>query len=508
MGKNRLFFIFKPIMTATAEHYETATKEELIMELIQVRGELDQLKRLVFGSRHERFIPTLPPQQLALGFDVDVKAPQEEALQNISYKRRKKNGEEKQPAVRMKLPDHLPREQVVIEPQEDTSDCKKIGEEITEELEYVPGKLFVRQYVRPKYARPLGEGVVIGDLPGRPIEKGMAGPGLLAQVAVDKFVDHIPLWRQRQRYLREGLEIPYSTISGWWSGTCELITPVGEAHNRTVLNSDYLLADESPIKVQDRDKQGKTHRGFYWVYRDPLRRLVLFDYRKGRGREGPEDCLKDFTGYLQTDGWHIYEELFGKRQGVTLLHCWAHARRKFDEALGNDRKRAEWAMAEIQKLYAIERTAREEALSEEAVLALRQEKSVPVLSRLKEWMLREYAGVLPESKIGKAINYSLQRWDRLCLYTTNGKLQIDNNLVENDIRPVAVGRKNYMFAGSHQAAKHAAMMYSLFGTCKLHKINPFEWLRDVLIRIPTHPINKIDELLPHNWKPATSPQKQ
>jgi transposase len=500
----------------TVERYETSTKEELIFELIQVKEELDQLKRLVFGSRHERFIPSIQPEQLALGFDLETKTPEEAVLQNITYSRKKKNGQEKLPAVRMKLPDHLPREQVIIEPLEDTKDCKKIGEEITEELEYIPGKLFVRQYVRPKYAKPLGEGVVIGELPARPIDKGMAGPGLLAQVAVDKFVDHIPLWRQRQRFSREGIEIPYSTISGWWGGTCELILPLGEAHRKAVLDSGYLLADESPIKVQDRDKKGKTHRGFYWVYRDPLRRLVLFDYRKGRGREGPKECLKDFTGYLQTDGWHIYEELFGRRQGVTLLHCWAHARRKFDEALGNDRKRAEWALTEIQKLYAIERKAREERLSEEAILALRQKEAVPILDLLKEWMLKEYtSGVLPESKIGKAINYSLQRWNRLCIYTTHGKLQIDNNLVENDIRAMAVGRKNYLFAGSHQAAKHAAIMYSLFGTCKLHKVNPFEWLRDVLTRIPTYPINKIEQLLPQNWKavspeggPTTSPNEQ
>jgi hypothetical protein len=266
-----------------------------------------------------------------------------------------------------------------------------------------------------------------------------------------------------------------------------------------VLSQGYIQADETPIKVLDKDKKGTTHRGYHWVYHAPLTKQVLFDYREGRGREGPKECLKGFKGYLQTDGYEVYED-FDKSPNITLLHCMAHARRKFDEALDNDRPRAEYVLAEIQKLYATERAIRDGSVEEQEALRLRQEQSIPILSGLKKWMLENYAQVLPQSPIGKAISYSLQRWDRLSLYTADARLQIDNNLVENAIRPVAIGRKNYLFAGSHEGARRAAMLYSLLETCKRHEINPFDWLKDVLERLPEHPISQIQKLLPHNYK--------
>ncbi len=222
---------------------------------------------------------------------------------------------------------------------------------------------------------------------------------------------------------------------------------------------------------------------------------MLFDYREGRGREGPTECLKDFTGYLQTDGYAVYED-FGKNKQVTLLHCWAHARRKFDEAKDNDLTRASHALTEIQKLYALERQARDNQLSQKD----RQQQAIEILDDLKIWMLENYQVVLPQSAIGQALHYSLQRWEKLCLYTTDGKLQIDNNLVENTIRPVAIRRKNYLFAGSHNGARRAAMLYSFLGTCKINDVNPFEWLRHVLNVIPTHPVNKLQQLLPNICK--------
>jgi transposase len=483
---------------ATAVDYKEKY-EALYIEHINLRDELAQLKRLVFGSRHERFVATTPQEQLALGLEVQTGQPPAPALQKIEYTRKKKETSQKVHTGRMKLPATLPREQVIIEPHEDVTGWPRIGEEITEELERIPGKLFVRQYVRPKYAKPGGEGVVIGELPARPIDKGIAGPGLLAQIIIDKYTDHLPVHRQIQRFEREGIKLPASTLTDWISGTCSLLEPLYEVHRKLVLSCNYLQADETPIKVLDKDKKGTTHRGYHWVYHAPEERLVLFDYRQGRGREGPTECLRDFAGYLQTDGYAVYED-FGKKSEVTLLHCMAHARRKFDEAKDNDLTRASYVLTEMQKLYALERQARDNELSHDDLYQLRQQQAVPVLGDLKTWMLENYKAVLPQSAIGQALHYSLQRWDKLCLYATDGGLQIDNNLVENAIRPVAIGRKNYLFAGSHNGARRAAMLYSFLGTCKINSVNPFEWLRYVLNVTPNHPVNKLNDLLPNNCK--------
>ena len=439
----------------------------------------------------------MPQEQLSLGITSPEKTIPEvpSAQEQISYTRNKRISSTPVKTARMKLPADLPREQVVLEPSEDVTGMVKIGEEITEELERIPGKLFVRQYVRPKYARPRGEGILIAELPARPIDKGIPGPGLLAQIVIDKYTDHLPIHRQIQRFEREGIKLPSSTLTDWISSSCTLLEPLYEVLKKKVLSSDYLQADETPIKVLDKAKKGTTHRGYHWVYHAPAKGLVFFDYREGRGREGPMEILKDFTGHLQTDGYVVYEN-FGQKKSVTLLHCMAHARRKFDEAKDNDLNRAEYALTEIQKLYAIERNARQQALSHEARLQLREQQSIPILKELKHWMVENYKAVTPKSTIGQALHYALERWDKLMLYTTNGKLQIDNNLVENAIRPVAVGRKNYLFAGSHNGAIRAAMLYSFLGTCKINDINPFDWLRSTLDRLPNYPVNKISELLP------------
>lgn len=480
----------------SAEAYQDLSKEELVVKVLELTHRLSQLERLVFGSRHERFVPATPAEQLSLGISLEQTASEAAAVQTIEYTRtQKKTSTEKVHTGRMKLPADLPREQVVIEPKEDVGGLKKIGEEITEELERIPGRLFVRQYVRPKYARPQGEGVIMAELPARPIDKCIAGAGLLAQIVIDKYTDHLPTYRQIQRFEREGIKLPISTLTDWISGTCTLLEPLYDALKKKVLSADYLQVDETPIKVLDKDKKGTTHRGYHWVYHAPQERLVLFDYRQGRGREGPNEILKDFTGHLQTDGYAVYDD-FDKKSGVTLLHCMAHARRKLDEAKDNDLMRASYALTEFQKLYAIERQANIETLSTDQRYTLRQEKSVAVLNDLKDWMLENYKAVLPKSPIGQALHYSLERFDKLMLYTTNGKLEIDNNLVENAIRPVAIGRKNYLFAGSHNGARRAAMLYSFLGTCKINDINPFQWLRNTLEKIPNHPVNKLTDLLP------------
>jgi transposase len=477
--------------------------EQSRLTIATLSHELNQLKKMIFGSRQERFIPTENnPGQLTLNIQAEAVAECKIIdTKKISYTRAIATVTEtkKDHPGRMKLPEHLERRIITVEPAEDVTNFKKIGEEVTEELEYEPGKIFVNRYIRTKYAKPGNEGVVIAPLLDRPLPKAIAGAGLLGQIVIDKYVDHLPLYRQMERFKREGLNIPYSTIADWISGTCKLITPLYEALVKIILQSDYLHADESPVKVLDKEKKGETHRGYFWVYHNSIEGLVMFDYREGRGREGPLEILKDFKGHLQTDGYAVYD-IFKDKEDVTVMHCMAHARRMFFEAKDNDLSRASYAMEQIQQLYNIERKAKEQQLGADEILRLRTTESMPVLIALGKWMKEQYLQTLPKSAIGKALGYSIERWNQLMTYATDGRLNIDNNPVENSIRPVAIGRKNYLFAGSHEAAQRSAMLYSFMGTCKLHGINPAVWLRDVLQRINNHPINKIKELLPHIWK--------
>jgi len=456
---------------------------------------------MVFGSRHERFIPdsAAVAQQLALSLQAEAVGERTVTTQEVTVTKTNIKVEKKAHPGRMALPADLPRKVIVIEPKEDVSHLTKIGEEITEQLDVTPSKFFVRRYIRNKYALPQGEGVVIGKLPSQPIDKCMAGPGLLAQVIIDKYVDHLPLYRQEQRFSRVGITLAPSTLCNWKSSVCNLITPLYDALVKEVLQTNYLHVDETPIKVLDQDKAGTTHRGYFWVYHNSHQKIVIFDYRKGRDGEGPSEILKNFIGHLQADGYQVYED-FDDSSGIMLLHCMAHARRKFSEALDNDKARSEYVLQHMQQLYAIEQQARDKKMSFDEIYELRQQQAIPILEHLGKWMKESYVQVTPKSSIGKALAYSIERWKKLCIYTTNGMLCIDNNPVENSIRPIAIGRKNYLFAGSHDAAQESAMIYSLLGTCKLHKINPWEWLKDILIRLPDHPINKIKELLPHNWK--------
>lgn len=470
-----------------------------------LEAELAALKRLIFGAKSERFVQDHDnTAQLDLHLDnvqpVPASCPETET---ITYKREKPQKNGASHPVRQPLPAHLPRTEIVIEPDEDTSDCKKIGEEITEELEYKPGTLFVNRYVRPKYARPNDGGVAIGVLPSRPIEKGIAGPGLLAHLAISKYVDHLPLYRQGKMFERQGVEIARSTLGDWINATCAALEPLFALHREQVLRANYLMADETPIRVLDFTTKGKSHLGYFWVYYDPLNQRVLFDYRQSRGRDGPLECLAHFQGALQTDGYQAYDT-FEKRDGVTLSGCMAHARRKFTEALDNDRERAESVLADMQRLYAVERQARESGLSHQQRQKLRQAEARPVLESLKAWLDDQYPKVLPKSAIGQAIAYALARWSKLCRYVEDGRIEIDNNLVENAIRPVALGRKNFLFAGSHAGAARAAMLYSLVTTAKVNGIEPFVWLRDVLTRIADHPHKQLAELLPGSQRPKTA----
>jgi len=468
-------------------------KKEQDIEIAYLKQELAQLKRMIFGSKSERFVQEYPGQ-LSLDMDIEQKEATQQETEELTYTR-KKPDKKKETPVRLALPSHLHREEILIEPYEDVTGSKKIGEVITEILEYTPGKFYVEKYIRPKYALPEDKGIVIGELPSFPIPKGNAGAGLLSHIAISKYVDHLPFYRQVKQFKRADIVIAESTLNGWFSATCNLLEPLYDKLREKVQQSVYLMADETPIPVQTRDKPGATHKGYHWVYYSPLDKLVCFDYRKGRGREGPELFLQGFRGTLQTDGYTAYDK-FENREDITLLACMAHARRKFEQALENDPERAEYALKKIQALYSIERNTREQELSFNERKKLRHKESLPLLSELESWMKNQLPEVLPKSSIGKAITYTLKLWKRLTRYSEDGRWEIDNNPVENSIRPVALGRKNYLFAGSHEGAKRAAMMYSFLGTCKINDVEPFSWLKDVLTRIPDHSIRKLEELLP------------
>ncbi len=467
-------------------------KSSLEEELANLRFQFEQLRRLVFGAKSERFEPELPDQLGLFGQEAPggpVAAPVSESTTTTSER-----AETKRHPVRVVFPSHLPRQTTVIEPDIDTTGLRKIGQEVTETLDFVPAKLIVVRRERPKYETPDGQ-VAIAELPARPIDKGIAEPRLLAHVVAAKYLDHMPLYRQAQQMARQGITIATSTLGGWVSQTADLLTPLYDELTRKARESGYVQADETPIRVQDSKKKGETHRGWYWVYHAPEKGIVIMDYHASRGRAGPAAWLgPDYDGLLQSDGYAVYNQFANATHAV----CWAHARRYFHDAQESTAERAEYVLAEIQKLYAIERQLREEDAAPTERTRVRQEKATPILEGLKTYI--ENNPGLPKSPWGKASSYALTRWDKLTRYVLEGRLEIDNNLTENTIRPIALGRKNWLFSGSHDAAQRAAVIYSLVATCKKHGVNPETWMADVLARIPTHPAKRIEELLPMDWE--------
>jgi transposase len=470
------------------------------LKIAALEHELKQLTNLIFLRKQEKFIPSKKEETAPTLFDVpaieEIKPAQVKTItydKTLTKKQANKGG-------RAAFPEQLRREEVVINPTEiDLKFAKKIGEDVTEILSYTPAELFVKRIIRTKYQEVSTGNIYQHQAPARGFERSKVDVSIPAQLLVSKYVDHLPIDRQIKMFARLGLTISDSSINNWMNAAGYFLTPLYEKHKELVLNSHYLHADETTIRVMDSNKKGTTHQGYYWVYQSHADKLVLFEYQRGRGKEGPREMLKYFKGYLQTDGYQVYEE-FGKKDGIVLIHCMAHARRKFMEALDNDKVRAEYVLEQMQRLYAIERYIKDHALNGNNKLNYRKEHAKPILASLGEWMLNAYQEVLPASVIGKALQYSLQRWARLSVYAETDLLHIDNNPIENSIRPVALGRKNYLFAGSHHAAQRAAMFYSLLATCKNYGVNPYEWLKDVLNRINEHPNNKITELLPQNWK--------
>lgn len=496
--------------TLTHTDYKTLYEQsqslvtELQLQVQSLQLQLTELKKMIFGSKGEKFITSSNTSAVQPDLFPDDKLGEHTVVKTTLIK----SFEKKQTALAVKhpgrnpLPDMLRREVITLQPDEDVSNLKQVGKEVKETLEYQPGELYVKQIIRPEYIKPSADGLtakrVIAPLPAMPLEKSIAGASLLTHLLVSKFVDHQPVYRQLEIFKRQNVTINHSTVSGWIKDAVALIEPVYNLHCKAVLNSRYLNADETTIKVLDKDKKGTTHQGYYWVYYDTQQKLALFDYQPGRGALYPKAMLHNFKGYLQTDGYDAYET-FDKVEGVTTLCCWAHARRKFFEALGYDQYYGQMLLSQIQSLYKIEEWCRDHHYTPEQTKAYRRQYAVPILENMHGNMQEFLTKTLPQSPLGKAITYTLRRWDKLCVYTSDGILQIDNNLVENSIRPVALGRKNYLFAGSHERAQDAAMLYSLFATCRLHNINPEKWLTHLFENINNMPKASLHLLLPQNY---------
>jgi transposase len=380
-----------------------------------------------------------------------------------------------------------------------------IGEEVREQLEYIPASLIVIEHARPKYACPdCAAHVVIADRLPEPIEKGLPGPGLMAHVATSKYADHLPLYRQEGIYRRLGVEIARSTMSDWMAVAAGLLTPVVDLMLSKILESEVVQNDDTPVPVQDPDGKG-TKTGRLWAsVGDRNHRYVVYHYTLDRSRAGPEAIFQGFEGYLQADAYPAYDALYTSGE-ILEVGCMMHARRGFYEARTSDPARSHQALAFISLLYDVEREAKKhEDQGYEAFVAarngLRTERSRPIFDDFHAWLRAEAPKVLPKSPIGEAINYTRNHWAALVRPLEVGFLELDNGACERALKPVALGRKNWLFVGSDKGGETAAVLMSLCTTCKNLGIDPQAYLRDVLDRISTHPASRIEELLPDRWQ--------
>lgn len=520
----------------------SAAKSELEIENATLRAQVDQLtsvndqltsllertlreKRLIeermarwlrryFGPKAER----IDPRQMQIDFgeladigEALVEPPPVEHAreaaddeQGVKPSRQAKKGAH----GRKPLPAELPRERIVHEPAPSELCCsscrgekQKIGEELSEQLEYAPASFKVLQHVRPKYAcKRCQEGVTIAALPPLPIEKGRPGPGLLAFVLTAKYCDHLPLYRLENIFARQGLAISRSTLCGWTASVSELLSPVFDELKRSVLSSRVLHGDDTPVLCLENSTGAGRRQGYLWVYVGD-RDEVVYDFTLSRGRDGPNRFLEKWKGKLQVDGHTSWEDLFA-RGDVVEAGCWAHARRYFFDAVPSDTARATRMLALIQRMYAIEREARDAALDANQRGELRRELTKPILAEIRALLDELEPQALPKSELGRAIGYANNQWNALARFVDDGELAIDNNSAERGMRDVAVGRKNWLFTGSPEGGQRAALLYSLINSAKLQKLDPFEYLRDVIDRVSTHPASRVAELTPRAWKQA------
>lgn len=503
---------------------EVAQKDQ---EIKKLTDQLAWFRQKYFSKSSEKFIKE-DPNQRKLDFDgleilpEEVTAVKEADKQIAEYERRKVVREKKKP-VRLPIPEGLRREIEVIEPEGLQADWVRIGVEVTEILEHKPGELYVRRIERPKYAvkqavnevsvtgQPEQEDsstIAVAAMPLLPLPRSNAGPSLLAELMMNKYYFHLPFYRQIAMLKMTGFHLPQSTLNGWFQGSSDLLRALYLRLKDIVLASDYIQVDESTVPVIDNEKH-KTRKAYLWMVRSVMDDLVFFHYDKGsRAQKVVVDLLKDFKGAIQTDGYSAYS-IYERKKGVLLLSCWAHARRKFHESLQEDKNGAEYALEQIGKLYKVEQMADDQDLDFEQRSELRKRLAYPIMRAFEKWIVAYHPKAIPGGRMSKALSYTYNLFERLSRYHLDGRYLPDTNLAENAIRPLAVGRKGYLFCGNHDAAENAAIMYSLLGCCKASDVNPREWLTDVFSKIASYNANynlDLSDLLPHIWKKSNKCQ--
>jgi transposase len=473
-----------------------ATHHTQQRQIDQLTHRLDLLLKRVYGPRADQ----LDPRQLFLFETPSVEtipASPPPVTPDVSTTSEKKNGH-----GRRKLPDNLKRETEIVDVPESVKQAtggawQRIGEEISEKLDYTPSSLFVRRIVRPKYVvrfpnSDQPDELRIAELPPESLPKSKAAPGLVADVVVSKLVDHLPLYRQEQRYARQGFSIARSTLCGWLAEAADVLTPLWQRLKELVLAANIVNTDDTPVPVQDPDRD-HCRIGRIWAY--VSRHGTVYDATEDRSRDGPLAFLNEFQGYLQCDAYAGYDELFRRSNGTIIeVGCWAHARRKFVEAQKTSPREAHEAVARIKQLYAIEHEAK--VFDATARASLRKEKSVPLLLSLKDWLDHRTVTALPKSPLGEAITYARNQWAALNVYVTDGALAMDNNLAERAVKPFAIGRKNWLFFGSDDGGRRLAILSSFTATCQQFGVNPWTWLKDTLKRLPATPTDQLAKLLP------------
>ena len=506
---------------------EQSEKKDKLIESLEARikeltARIAWFQRQMFGRKSEK-LAALDPNQLSL-FDqpeipTEVKQAQEEATAQIE----KETPEDKKiKRQNRKMMEDLPvLKREVLEPKDiDLTRYKKIGEEVTRLVEFEPGKLYIHEIVRPKYGlrNPMeqqeGEpGIMIAAMPLFPIFHGIAAPSLLTEVLLQKYEYHVPFYRQAQQFRHLGLKVSDKTIDGWFKPVAETLEPLYNLLVAEVFKADYIQSDETTTPVINHKKE-KAVKEYLWMIRAVQERLRIFHYEDGSRAGAVIETLANqhhYKGYIQCDGYTGYETAFRSNPDVQLVNCMAHIRRHFESALEENKTAAEYAIGEIQKLYKIERICDEKNLSTDERKQKRQELARPIMVGLKAWMESEGIKYSPSSLMGKAVTYAYTRWENMMRYLEDGRLLIDNNLAENAIRPITLGRKNYLFCGNHEAAKHMAIICSLIGTCKEQDVNPRLWLNDIIAKMPYMKKASQEELLqllPHHWKhqhPETLP---
>jgi transposase len=480
------------------------TIDEQAIEINFLKLNIINLNKLVFGGKQEQFKtdPNAHALQGTLFNGDQLGEVVTEVVKIVPAHITKKSTVRVNHHGRNALPASLRRVEIILIPNADITTAKKVGEEITEILEYQPGELFVKKYIRAEYIQVSADGLnakrIIAPMPSLPIEKSYVGASLLAHLMVSKYMDHLPIFRQLSMFKRQGVTIADSTVVNWMRQGCTLLEPLFTLFEKKVLATNYLNVDETTLKVLDKTKKGTTHIGYYWVYYNTITNMVLFKYHPGRDGQWPRETLKNFQGHLQVDGYAAYEQ-FDVVKGIIVLCCWAHARRKFYDAQTFDKANCAIVLTEIQKLYELEKYCKDEKLTATEIQLYRMAHAKPILNNLLITLQAMLTKTTPKSPLGMAIQYTLNLWQKLNVYLTDGNLKIDNNLVENSIRPIAIGRKNYLFAGSQASAEQSAKLYSCFDTCKRHNKNPIAWLTYALENINDCKVNDLEKLLPQNY---------